>query len=148
GLITTLGLQLVLFEKGFVIPQRTNNLEAYDYYLRGIELLVDGTSDAVANSGKMFQKAIALAPGYADAYGALGLVHFVGYIYLSDTDLHSLDRAEELARKALSLDYSNADAYTILGWAAAYKGRPNEAVADGKRAIALDPNNAFAHFGL
>jgi adenylate cyclase len=37
SLITTLGLQLSMLEKGIVIPQRTNNLEAYDHYLRGFE---------------------------------------------------------------------------------------------------------------
>ncbi len=148
GLIATLGLQLAVLEKGFVVPDRTNNLEAYDYFLRGYELFVVLTPDAIASSGKMFEKAIALDPGYADAYTHLALVHFMDYVWQSDTDSHALDRAEELARKAVSLDDSNADAYATLGFVTAYKGRPNEAVADGKRAIALDPNNAFAYFAL
>ena len=40
SLIPTIGLQLSMLEKGIGVPQRTNNLEAYDYLLRGLEGMV------------------------------------------------------------------------------------------------------------
>jgi len=63
SLSTTLGLQLSMFEKGIVIPQRTGNLEAYDYFLRGLEELITQTPGAFARAREMFEKAIKLDPG-------------------------------------------------------------------------------------
>jgi adenylate cyclase len=37
SLTTTLGLQLSMLENGIVVRQRTSNLEAYDYFLKGVE---------------------------------------------------------------------------------------------------------------
>jgi len=117
--------------------------------LRGLEQgFFVGTPEAIANSGKMYEKAVALDPGYADAYAVLGGLRWLEYVWQSDNDPHALDRAEELACKAISLDDSNSGAYTVLGWVVAYRGRPNEAIADEKRAIALDPNYAIAYIAL
>jgi TolB-like protein/DNA-binding winged helix-turn-helix (wHTH) protein len=144
GLITTLGLQLALLEKGVVVPQRTKNLDAYDFYLRGFQLFAEGTPAAFASSINMFEKAVAIDPDYADAYAALGFARWLDYGWQWDTHPRALDRAEELARRAISLDDSNSLAYSVLGWVAAWKGRSNEAIANGRRAAALDPNSWFA----
>jgi adenylate cyclase len=79
SLITTLGLQLALLEKGVVLPQRTNNLEAYDYFLRGFEYFLNvNPQDGFAKVRKMDEKAIELDPGYADAYAILGMSYVFG----------------------------------------------------------------------
>src|SRR5207244_9025391 len=36
-IVTTLNLQLTLWERGYRVRKRTDNLEAYDDYLRGFE---------------------------------------------------------------------------------------------------------------
>jgi len=36
-IVTTLKLQLTLMEQGLLVRKRTDNLEAYDFYLRGVE---------------------------------------------------------------------------------------------------------------
>jgi adenylate cyclase len=148
SLVTTVGLQLSMLEKGMVIPQRTNNLEAYDYFLRGLEEWFTLTLDAYARSRYLFQKAIGLDSGYADAYAYLGLLSWVGYAWLWDKDPHALDRAEQLARKAVLLDDSNSNAYAVLGWVAVMRNRPDEAIADCERAIELDANNLLAYLAL
>ena len=38
----------------------------------------------------MFEKAVALDPGYAEAYAALGFVHWVEYAWQWDNDPHAL----------------------------------------------------------
>jgi adenylate cyclase len=50
SLIATLNVQLPLLQKGFVLPQRTNNLEAYDYYLRGFEYFLSLTPAGFAKA--------------------------------------------------------------------------------------------------
>ena len=103
------------------------------------------TPEAFSHSREMFEKAIALDPDYADAYLLLADVLASGYVWQFDSQPKTLDRAEVLARKAVSLDDSNSNAYAVLGWVVVLKNRPDEAIAAAERAIALDPNNAFAY---
>src|SRR5689334_5570108 len=91
----------------------------------------------------MFEKAIELDPGYADAYGVLGFSYLVGYLWLWDRDPGVLDRAAGLAKKSIALDDSEAVAYAILGWVAALHGQHDQAITDAERAVSLDPNSAF-----
>jgi adenylate cyclase len=144
SLVTTLGLQLSMFEQGIVIPQRTNNLEAYDYYLRGFEGWMTSTPEGYAEARKMYEKAVTLDPGYADAYASLGLLDFASYVAQWDSDSSAYDRAVALANKAIALDDTNAVAYTVRGLVAMLEGKRDQAIADSQRAVSLDPNSAWA----
>jgi tetratricopeptide (TPR) repeat protein len=96
----------------------------------------------------MFKKSVELDPGYADAYGALAFSYFLGSIWQFDNDPDALDRAAELVEKAIALDDSQAGAYAVRGWIEGIKGQHDRAIADGKRAVSLDPNSAFAWVAL
>ncbi len=52
--------------------KHTDNLEAYDAFLRGVEYCCRITKEANAQARQMYEKAIALDPQYAEAYAALG----------------------------------------------------------------------------
>jgi TolB-like protein/Tfp pilus assembly protein PilF len=143
GVITTVKAQIPLLEHGWILPQRTKNLEAYDYYLRAFEYFLTPTPDGYAKARKMLEKAIALDPGYADAYGLLSLSYFFA-IWQWDQDPSVLDRAAGLVEKAVTFDDSSSTAYALRGWIAAYKRQGEKAVANGKRAVSLGPNDAFA----
>jgi adenylate cyclase len=148
SLVTTLGLQFSMLEKGIVLPQRTNNLEAYDYYLRGVEeaLLTNPTPDGFAKARKLVEKAAELDPGYADAYAMLGFFDLLPYAWQWDSDSGALERAAELANRAIALDDTNAGGYTIRGWVSAIEGKRNQAIADSQQAVYLEPNSAWAWF--
>jgi adenylate cyclase len=133
---------------GSVVPQRTNNLEAYDYFPRGFEECLTITPEAYKSARNFFEGAIVFDPGYAEAYARLALVSLVEYTWQWDDNPHALDRAEQLARRAALLDDSNSDAYAALGSVAILRKRPNEAIAYGERAIELDPNNTLAYLLL
>jgi adenylate cyclase len=148
SLIATLGLQLTALQKGILIPERSNNLQAYDYYLRGLQELFIATPDSYAHVREMLEKAIAADPAYSDAYIMLGFVYQLEYFWLLAGDPHALDKSEQLARKAIELDESNADAYALLGSVMTFRNRPAEAIAAGKLAIALGPNDALAFLTL
>jgi adenylate cyclase len=148
SLAATLHLQLTVLQRGWLLPQRTKNLEAYDYFLRGFQSLLSPTADGLAKGRTMFEKSVELDPGYADAYGALAFSYFLGSIWQFDTDPGVLDRAAELAEKAIALDDSTAGAYAVHGWIEGIKGHHDRAVADGKRAVSLEPNSAFAWIAL
>ena len=96
----------------------------------------------------MLKKSLELDPGYADAYEALAVSYFLGSIWQFDKDPGVLDRAAESVEKAIALDDSQAGAYAVRGWIEGIKGQHDRAVADGKRAVSLDPNSAFAWIAL
>jgi tetratricopeptide (TPR) repeat protein len=50
-----------------------------------------------------------------------------------------LDRAVELYRESLEL-YPTAEAHTFLGWTYYFQGKAEEAIAECKRAIEVDPD--------
>jgi tetratricopeptide (TPR) repeat protein len=96
----------------------------------------------------MFEKAVELDPGYANAYSAMALSYLVGYIFQFDRDPSVPDHAAELVEKAIALDDSDSDACAVRGWIEALKDQHDRAVADGKRAVSLNPNSAFAWMAL
>jgi adenylate cyclase len=61
-IVTTLKLQLTLQEQGYLVRKTTDNLEAYDAYLRGIEAWNHYTQETHAQARQLFEHAIALDP--------------------------------------------------------------------------------------
>ena len=54
----------------------TENLDAYDYYLRGMADLHQGTREAIDEALLLFEKAIELDPDFASAYGTAAWCYF------------------------------------------------------------------------
>jgi tetratricopeptide (TPR) repeat protein len=98
----------------------------------------------------MYQKAIALDPKYADAYAGLGYLYWLDWVWQFDPDPHhhALDRALELAQRAIALDDSNAFAYEILASIDYDKGLNDKAIGEAEHAVALNPNAAISYFKL
>jgi len=97
----------------------------------------------------MFEHAIELDPTYAAAFAALGGTYFLDWGLQWSQDPQSLERAFELAQKAIDLDGSLPNAHTLLGFLHLWKNRQHDlAIAEGERALALDPNNAEGYAAL
>jgi adenylate cyclase len=142
---TTLKLQLTLQEQGVIVRKRTDNLEAYDYYLRGGEYGMRTTKDTHAQARQMFEKAVALDPQYAGAYARLGMIYYLEWNWRWSVDPQTLERALALARQAVVLDDSLPEAHSLLGRVYALQQQHDQALAEGERAIALDPNYADSY---
>src|SRR5262249_48467448 len=93
----------------------TDNLEAYNYFLRGREYFYRFTKEAHAQARQMFEKAIELDPKYAAAYSGLGWIYLWEWAVQWSQDPQSLERAFELAQKAVALDDSVPGAHVVLG---------------------------------
>ena len=79
-------------------------------------------------------------------YVLLGLVHQMD-LYLGSTKSprESIEKAMELAQKALAMDDSIPWAHGLLSGLYTLKGEHDKAIAEGERALALDPGGALAH---
>jgi adenylate cyclase len=150
--VTTLGLLLKLDEMN--LPeggnaQPTQNLEAFDDLLRSLEYIFRATKDDNAKAREWAEKAIELDPKFAQAYAVLG------WTYLDDAwnqwsanPLGDLEHAMTAARKALAFDDSNATALALVSDLDWMQCRFDQAVADGERAVSINPNYAQGYLAL
>jgi adenylate cyclase len=141
-IVTTLKLQLTLWEQGALIRKRTDNLEAYDYFLRGLESAYRLTKEANVQARQMYEKAIELDPHYAHAYAGVGWTHMFDLMFQWSQDPHALEQASAMAQKAVSLDDSLPIAHTVLAQSYLWKRQHVEALAEAERAVAVAPNSA------
>jgi adenylate cyclase len=144
--VTTLGLlfkldEMTLPHAGSFRP--TDNLEAYDDHLRGVEYFWRQTKDDNAQARHWFQEAIELDPRFGEAYALLGRSYWIDvWSEWSAAPRADLQRASELAQKALALDDSNSTALALLSYVDWMQRRFDQAVADAERAVAINPNSA------
>ena len=149
-IVTTLKLQLTLQEQGYLVRKTTDNLEAYDTYLRGLDSYNRFTKEAMAQARQMFEKAIELDPQYAEAYARLGGTHALDWTWQWSQDPQSLEQAFALAQKAIALDDSLSTAHSVLGFVYAAKKQYERSITEGERAITLAPSDAegYAQLGI
>jgi adenylate cyclase len=147
-IVGALQVKLTMSEQGRFGRVPTDNLEAYDTYLRGLEYDHRFTQEATVQARQMFEQAIVLDPQFALAYTALGSTYLRAWLWGWSADPQILDQASDLAEKARALDDTLPEAHAVLGLTYTYKGQPEQGLVAGERAIALDPNCAWCHLGL
>jgi len=138
---TALGSKLrwAQLERARALP--TENLRAHDAVLRGYFHLNRGNRKDTAAARRWFERASELDPGYAGAYAALGNTYISEYVYgWNNLDPASLDRGEELVRRALELDSFIPAAHAGVAIVNLHRGRSREAVAAAETAVELLPN--------
>jgi len=142
--IEGLRVNLTEGEQGRIYSWGTDNLEAYLKVLKGLDLVLRFRSKEDNALGRqMYEEAIALDPGYSNAYALLAWTHNHDKRFgWTKTPKKSINLMLENAQKAVSLDESNANAHSALEWAYLFMGMPDKALAAGKQAIALAPNGA------
>jgi len=121
------------------------NLEAYDLWLRGRDVLRRGTPEADEQARDLFERALTADPAYSRAYAGLSLSHF------NDWSCQRWDRWEdgerlayEYAKRAEALDDTDHLAQAVLGRIEIYRRNPSQGRWHLERALALSPNNADA----
>ena len=144
-IVTTLKLQLTLQEQGWVVRKRTNNLDAYDSFLRGQEHFWHLTKETNAQARQLYEKAVALDPQYAEAYAYLSWAYWLDWTWRWSPDPQTLEQALALAQKAITLDDSLPVAHSLLGKSYAQKQQYDQAITEVERAISFDPNNADSY---
>jgi TolB-like protein/tetratricopeptide (TPR) repeat protein len=144
-IVTTLKLQLTTQS---LVRKHTDNLEAYDYFLRAIELFFRFTKEANSQARQLLEKAVALDSQYAEAHAYLGWTYYREWFMHWSADLQNLERALTLTQQAVSMDDSLPMAHSVLCFIYAQKQQYDQAITEGERAITLDPNNADSYVWL
>jgi TolB-like protein/DNA-binding winged helix-turn-helix (wHTH) protein len=121
--------------------------DAYQAYLKGRFFLNQRTGTAILKSLEQFEEAIAIEPGYAQAYAGLADAHELSW-YGGVPPRESNERATAAARRALELDSSLEEPHTSLGIVCgAYTWQWSECVTLFERALERNANSSLAHKG-
>jgi TolB-like protein/class 3 adenylate cyclase len=127
----------------------TENLDAYDYYLRGLAGVHKWTKESLAEALTNFYRAIELDPGFAAAYGMASRVYVLrrGGGWMADRK-SEVAEAGRLARVAAELGKDDAVALFTAAVALTFVvGDHDEGKALADRAVALNPNYAWGWLG-
>jgi TolB-like protein/DNA-binding SARP family transcriptional activator len=125
---------------------RTVDRQAYDLYLQGRYLWHQRTGDSLARAAELFERAVALAPAYAEAHSGLADAYAVLGFYDHLPPRDAFPRAKAAAQRALAIDDRLAQAHASLGYVALYYDwRWPEAERSLTRAIELNPNYSVGH---
>ena len=141
----TLEQNINLAEYDRLLRQPTESLGAYELVNRSRAERLKFTPEGNQAAKVLSERALALDPGYSEAYFSLAWVHINCYRWGWCGDLpqdQALDRAFGAARRAVALDPGSGLARWVLANATMQSGDLEQALAEYDRAIALNPNSA------
>jgi len=132
-------------EKRAIERAPTENVQAYEYYLRGRQYFHQFRRTGMQSARRMFERAIETDPRFALAYAGLADCSAFLYMYW-DGSKANLDGADSASRKALELDPELAEAHASRGFALALNRHYDQARPEFETAIRLNPKLYEAHY--
>jgi TolB-like protein len=118
-------------------------LEAYDYWLKGVESMKQVARDSDEKARTYFQKALNIDPHYARAYTGISLTYFNNWscALWDDWDTNET-QAFEYAVKAVALDENDHVSQMVMGRILLYRQNFEQAEYHLNRSLALNSNDA------
>ena len=141
-----LALRLSAEERELVAKRYTDNVEAYQLYLKGRQHWRTFTQAGLLTSVNYYNEALKIDPNYALAYTGLANAYSVLGIYGPLTANEAMPKARAAVEKALALDGNLPEAHSALGGNKLFYERDwPGAERELKRALELNPNSVDAH---
>ena len=149
NVVGAIGPELSRAEQERARRKPPENLDAWDFYQRGLWHLWRYEKDETAEAKRLLQRAIETDPNLAPAFAALAWAHVHEFaLGFTDDPTAAIEGIMKYAEQALKLDEREAFGYTMRG--AGYLFRRDHAAAqnDLNTALKFDPSNAFARMIL
>jgi adenylate cyclase len=142
-IVRALAVTLTQGEERRLRRRGTGNVEAYELWLRGRELLTRSTRDSVEQARAMYRRAIEIDMNFPAPHAGLALAAISDYV--SDWALdpaQALDEAERWARRAVELNDQEPVSHMALGNVLLWRRDHEGALSEFRHMIVLDPNFA------
>ena len=142
-------LEVILSEDTRVALSRvpTRDIRAYEYYLKGRQFFQQTRRRSLQFAEEMFRRAIALDPGYAQAWAGLADCTSLLQMYYPGAPADP-GLGIEASAKALALEPRLPEAHASRGFALWQSKRVDEAVVEFDEAMRLDPRQFEARYFL
>ena len=150
-IVDALKVTLSPAENARLADSGTSNIDAYDCYLRGRELLLVNPKnrETFEQSTKFFTRAMELDPSYSQAYAGLSMAYNLDYQNRwSDDPDSSLRLAKHNAEQAIEKDPNEPFARLVASWAAIFEKDLDRAKSEADIALSLNPNFSVAYTSL
>ncbi|MCZ6862907.1 MAG: adenylate/guanylate cyclase domain-containing protein [Alphaproteobacteria bacterium] len=150
-IVSALKVKLTNAEQTQLTSLPTENLKAYDYYLRAEQHYYSGEASRLGKSLLTYEEAIALDPEFANAYAgyARAAVDVWRFNYLQIMPAALARKiAKRAVNKALALNADLPTAHSVLALLRMVEGEHDSAIEAARRAVYLDPNNSDAYVNL
>ncbi|MBW1824758.1 MAG: hypothetical protein JRI87_09355 [Deltaproteobacteria bacterium] len=144
-IVTALALKLTEKEQELLAQKETNNIEAYDAFLKGSDLTLRMDPDRYAKAVPWFEKAIELDPNYGRAYAALAETYWYGTYMGFQRKLgisYRLARVRRVNYLQKAPKNPTSIAHRNAAWMYLFQRQHEKAIDHAMRAVAIDPNNA------
>jgi tetratricopeptide (TPR) repeat protein len=141
-----LAFELTRAESSRLAHHGTDNVEAYERYLRGRYYEYQNTNDGLVKSIELYEQAVALDPNFADAYAGIADSNTILFNFGIQSANETIPRAKLAVNRALRLNPDLPDAYISLALIQFVADRDWPAAKQSlDRAIELNPSDADAY---
>lgn len=139
---TRLRLKLTAADQEKLAKRQTNNIDAYQAYVKGRYFWKKKDASNLEKARKFFEEAIRLDPNYAAAYTGLADYYLTGVWYADFSPEASLKKAKELFLTVSGIDDQLPDVHSARARIAAAEWDWETCRKEFERAIELNPNEA------
>jgi len=150
-IVAGLAVKLAGSEKELVAHKGTDNIAAYDAFLRGLGYSLRLTPEDSARAVDSFKKAIELDANYGRAYAALSAVYWDASLMPALAKGLGVSWHEARARSIQYLEKATPGqmAHSVRSQRYLWRRQHPEAISEMERALALDPNDptSLYHMG-
>ncbi len=145
NIVRALKIKLSKREKRALGKVKTQDIQAYDFYLRGREFFHQGQHKNIQYASELFTRAIKKDPDYALAYA--GLSDCFSYLFMYfEKKQDSIERSVAASKRAMELDPELAEAHAARGLAVSLSAQYDEAEKEFDKAIKLNPKLYEAYY--
>ncbi|MCB1378643.1 MAG: hypothetical protein KDK89_09800 [Alphaproteobacteria bacterium] len=120
--------------------KQTEALPAYELFLKGRALMHSPSWEDKLLARRHFEQAIALDDQFAQAWAQLA--HTYLYEFFLDDSGRGLDRAKELATRAMQIDEEEPWCHLVLGLGYLYRRQFDLALKHCRRSVQLNPSDS------
>jgi tetratricopeptide (TPR) repeat protein len=143
-IVDALKMQLSPKEDQKLAERRIDNVKAFECYVRSRQEMYKFTKEGLDQALALIDTALSLVGDNELLYAAKGSVHWQYVNAAIRANARDIEQAEECVTKVFALNPDSAAGHALLGQVRQAQGRPVEAIASFKRALALDPVNVYA----
>ena len=135
-------LEETLGVRAVQVRRATDDLEAYELYLRGRQLFAQRGGNLLP-ARELLESAVARDPRFAEAWAVLAAIHVVMPSYFANASGEEAhENARAAAGRALEIVPEQPEALAVSARLAAERGERLESLRLMQRSLARDPNNA------
>jgi TolB-like protein len=134
-------------EKKKLSERGTENAEAYELYLKGIEYFSRQTKSDIERALTLFEETVRLDPQYSAVYRSIAIT--LAEIYrLYNRTPSLLDRADAAAERIREIEGESARYASVKSNNFIMRGDPKSALHYAQRSVEIDPNYASGYSAL